>query len=197
MKKPVLILLSGLPASGKSTVGDRLSADLSVPMYTRDMFKEMMFDAFDWQDGGWTKDPEFFDKIGFVANSVLFKIISREMKAGRPVMIENAFHPHIYGKILNGMREKTDFLTLQINFTVKGEVLSHRIDERQNSGEKHPGHGKAGAYKYRELIEKGGIEPLDLPGKVIRVDTTDWRQVNFQDIETEVSDYLKKGGATS
>jgi tRNA uridine 5-carbamoylmethylation protein Kti12 len=68
-KPPVLILVSGLPSSGKSTIAEYLSRHLRAPLFTRDMFKEIMFDTF-----GWDKDQEWLDKIGFVATKTFFKL---------------------------------------------------------------------------------------------------------------------------
>ena len=53
--KQVLIIVSGPPASGKTTLSRRLAADLRLPLVQRDSFKEIMFDTLGWQDRAWSQ----------------------------------------------------------------------------------------------------------------------------------------------
>ena len=40
-----LILVSGIPASGKSTMAAYLSEKLDIPMYSKDRIKELLYDT--------------------------------------------------------------------------------------------------------------------------------------------------------
>jgi adenylate kinase family enzyme len=44
------MLDAGPPCSGKTTIGRELLADLSLPMLSKDMIKEILFDALGWGD---------------------------------------------------------------------------------------------------------------------------------------------------
>lgn len=50
MKARVLVVVSGLPASGKTTVGRLLSERLSMPLIDKDAILEAMFDSLGCQD---------------------------------------------------------------------------------------------------------------------------------------------------
>ena len=40
-----LILISGMPASGKSTMAVHLSRELGIPMFSKDAIKERLYDS--------------------------------------------------------------------------------------------------------------------------------------------------------
>jgi 2-phosphoglycerate kinase len=186
MNRPTLILVSGPVASGKTVVSERLSRALSIPVYSRDMFKELMFDSL-----GWEGDQEWLDAIGYVANENLFQIMRREMAVGRPVIIENVFHPHIYNPILQAMYAERPFRALQINAWVDPAVLRRRFESRTAGGTWHPGHARSLQNKrYREILERGSLPPLDLEGKVIRVDNTNDVTAAMGRVIAEVREYL-------
>ena len=50
MKAPELIVVSGLPASGKTTVGRLVSQRLSLPLIDKDAILEAMFDSLGCRD---------------------------------------------------------------------------------------------------------------------------------------------------
>ena len=39
------ILVTGIPASGKSTIAEHLAKELSLPCFSKDAFKEILFDT--------------------------------------------------------------------------------------------------------------------------------------------------------
>ena len=42
---PTLVLISGMPATGKSTLAVELADQLGWPVFTKDTFKELLFDV--------------------------------------------------------------------------------------------------------------------------------------------------------
>jgi shikimate kinase len=45
-----LIIISGLPCTGKTTLGRKLAQDLSLPLICRDSIKESLFDSLGYSD---------------------------------------------------------------------------------------------------------------------------------------------------
>ena len=52
---PVLILVAGPSCAGKTTVAERLAADLCLPMVSKDMIKESLSDNMGWSDREWSR----------------------------------------------------------------------------------------------------------------------------------------------
>ena len=47
--KSCCILVTGIPASGKSTMAKYLSKELGIPMFSKDEIKERLFDTLGFQ----------------------------------------------------------------------------------------------------------------------------------------------------
>lgn len=66
MKKvPTLIIVTGFPATGKTTLAKKLSEHFSLPLVYVDELKEMMFDRI----GNW-EDEKLFDSVSKAASLV-------------------------------------------------------------------------------------------------------------------------------
>lgn len=44
-RRPLLVLVNGAPASGKSTLAARLARELALPLIAKDALKEVLFDT--------------------------------------------------------------------------------------------------------------------------------------------------------
>ncbi len=52
---PLVILVTGLPASGKTTVARQVARHLGLPVFGKDDFKEVLFDTLGWKDLEWSR----------------------------------------------------------------------------------------------------------------------------------------------
>lgn len=50
MQKPTLLVIGGIPGSGKTTLGERLAKDLGFVFLNKDSILEMLWESFDWID---------------------------------------------------------------------------------------------------------------------------------------------------
>ena len=65
-----IILVTGLPAAGKTTVSQALSEALTLPLLSKDAIKESLFDVLGVRDREWSL------QLGAAANSVLWALLS-------------------------------------------------------------------------------------------------------------------------
>ena len=63
-----LIIIAGMPATGKSTLAKSLSAELSLPILEKDEIKEAMFDTLGYADLPAKR------QLDVVANAVLLRM---------------------------------------------------------------------------------------------------------------------------
>src|SRR3989442_1170409 len=54
MNRPKLVLVNGLPGTGKTTVARKISDHFHWPCFSKDVFKELIFDGLGWSDKAWS-----------------------------------------------------------------------------------------------------------------------------------------------
>ena len=77
-----LILVAGMPATGKTTFASYLSAHLHVPMVSKDFVKERLYDAV-----GFRSRAEKV-KLGAAAMQIMYDFADSCLSAGTPVILE-------------------------------------------------------------------------------------------------------------
>lgn len=168
MPKPVLIVVNGLPGSGKTTIARRLADDVALPVFSRDGMFETLYDALDCRSTGLSPlvGPAAFTLLYYAAGSVL--------AAGQPVIIEAFFgRAQLRSAEIVHLRRTADFEPLQIFCKADGEVLLERFLARMNSDERHAGHqDMEWLEQHREQLIQGRLLPLAIGGSIVEVDTT-------------------------
>jgi len=80
----ILVIVTGAPCSGKTTLAARIAENVGLPPITKDTVKESVFDTMDWND------RERSRRVGYASLIALFDLIEVRLGAGRPVVAENA-----------------------------------------------------------------------------------------------------------
>lgn len=86
-KKPTLIIISGLPGTGKTTLSKKISDKLNFPLIGMDAVKEVMWDSM-----GHEFDFEFSDKVGKTAFELVFHFIEASLVNGFSGCCGSAFY---------------------------------------------------------------------------------------------------------
>jgi predicted kinase len=181
MKKPLLIIISGPPCTGKTTLGKKIAEEFNLPFISKDDIKESLFDSLGWNDREWSK------KIGIASYQILYYYLEMLLKSGRSFIVESNFKPEFDNPKLNSLSQKYDFRPLQIQCRTNGEILFERFKKRVESGERHPGHvDHLNYYEFKDVLLKGKHEKLDIGGKFMEIDTTDFGSIYFVKIFTEI-----------
>src|SRR5947209_8205532 len=85
LRAPTLVLVSGAPASGKSTLARHLSAALPLPVLARDAFTEILADAFDVQSAAQRAT------IVQPTHAIYYAVLDQLLAAGVSVIAESNF----------------------------------------------------------------------------------------------------------
>jgi predicted kinase len=173
MNLPLLVIITGMTCTGKTTLSRNLAAELNLPLIAKDDIKERLFDSLGWGDREWSK------KLGRATFDLLFHLTEVELKAGRSLMIEALFYPQYHLEILQTLKQRQPFRPLVIECVADANILRKRFFQRSESGERHPGHVDHTAYSDLDaVLSKGRMAPLDLGGKYVQVDTNDFSKLN-------------------
>jgi predicted kinase len=165
--KPVVVVVTGAPGSGKTTVGTALARALHLPYFSKDFFKESLFESLGWSDRKWSQ------RLGEASMALLYQTAAAVLGAGTSVMLESNFYPRWDGPRLQALGEQFGCRFVQVVCDAPTDVLVERFTHREVTGERHPGH--AGLASLDELIPRIRNErwdAMDLPGPVVRVDTS-------------------------
>ncbi|MFA5827741.1 MAG: AAA family ATPase [Candidatus Shapirobacteria bacterium] len=171
-----MIVVSGLSCTGKSTLAGKISKEFSIPYFSKDMFKELLFDELGYSDRDWSK------KMGGVSYKILYQITENLLKTGRSLVLESNFKPEIDRQMLLDLQKKYPFRVIEILCFADGKILFERFKKRAESGLRHPGHVDRLCYSEQEkVLMAGKAGPLGV-GELIEVDTTDFEKVNYDGI---------------
>jgi predicted kinase len=170
-ERPLVVVVTGPPASGKSTIARKIAEGLPAPLVAKDPVKEALFDALG------TGDPSWSRKLGIAAYALLFLTLEQEVIAGRSCVLEANFDHNEASAQLSAVQLRHGFRSLQIVCAASREALLERFVARSDS--RHPGHiDDERLEDVEESIDAGRWRALELQGELIEVDTTDWSAVD-------------------
>lgn len=169
---PLVVVVTGPPASGKSTIAEAIAKGLPAPLLAKDPIKEALF------DGLGTGDAEWSQRLGIATYGILYLMLEQELRAGRCCVLEANFDHTEASAQLSAIQLRHGFRALQIVCAADREALLERFVERSNS--RHPGHiDDERLEDVTESIDAGRWRALELDGELIEVDTTDWADVDL------------------
>lgn len=161
----MLVVVSGHPASGKSTVARSVSMALALPLVTKDGVKETLLERLGAADREWSR------RLGVASWDVLYYVAGVLMAATRPFILEGNFDPRYARPILDELVQRHGYGIVELFCTAPVPVLQSRFRERALSGDRHAGHGDACHLdEFLQRLEEP-VEPLTL-GPVLTIDTS-------------------------
>ena len=184
MPKPTLILVSGPPAAGKTTLARRLAAEFSLPLINKDGIKELLFDKVGTSDYAWSQS------LGRASIALLHLFTERLLTANASLIAESNFHREADSARLAELGGRLEFTSLQIHCTASADVLEERNERRRNTAERHPGHVQGPQSGLKPHIEAGVWSPLRIGGETVIVQTDDLDAVDYASAYRAVRDAL-------
>ncbi len=197
--KMFCILVTGMPAAGKSTMAKAISERLKLPVISRDAIKELLFDHVGFQSRAEKVN------LGIAGTEIMYYVAGQLMKAGQPFILENNFEyssEHGIKKLLEQYRCPA----LTITLTGDYKVIYQRFVKRESSPDRHRGHvvndcypekeenhlktSKAGTISYENYvhgIEERGFDTFCADGRQIKVDTTDFSKINMEELFARIA----------
>lgn len=138
------ILVSGIPASGKTVLAEYLSASLHIPVVSKDKIKEILFDTI-----GFRSRTEKV-ALGTGAMETMYYFAGQMMRTGQPFLLENNFE-NVSRPGIQSLLEKYGYQAVTVRLTGDYNVLFNRMIERNNSPDRHKGHIVNNYYQKPEI----------------------------------------------
>jgi predicted kinase len=133
VEQSLLIVVSGLPGSGKTTLARAIGTRLRAPVVERDRFAEVCFDALG------AESPAVAD-LGSVSYELLFHVAREFMASGRPLVVESNFSRVRHADQLRALLGESGYRPVELHCRTPGEVLLERYAARATSGTRHRRH---------------------------------------------------------
>jgi cytidylate kinase len=165
--RPFLIVVSGAPGSGKTTLARLLANELRVPHFERDRF----FDSMELTIG------EQFNR-GKDGVPVFYELVSDALRHGVNLVIDGTLYA---GK--SEVDVKAFFaLADVVNVHCRTADANERFKQREQSVSEDRAQWVTEFMPHLESIQSQVIDPLDLEWPVIKVDTTGSYDPKLQEI---------------
>ena len=169
MGTPTLIVVSGPPGSGKTTLAHVIARAIPCPAICRDEIKEGLVHA-----EGPAYEPEPGDQVTYRTFETFFAILRLLLSAGATVVAEAAFQHQVWAPNLEPMLDiaKASIIHCVVDPSVARARIASRAaaDPRARAG--HPDALLLSALDSGEL-SLADFDPIALAAPSMRVDTTD------------------------
>ena len=185
-----LILMAGLPASGKSSFASYASKELSIPVIAKDDIKEKLFDAIGF------KSYSEKTKLDIAAANIMMFLASKMLEVGESVILDNNFEDRNIEN-LKAVIEKYPCNVITVRFDCDMKEAYRRYVLRDKDPSRHIGHVLMTCYPpvegvvdaVKDMTEESFCEKYTRRGtmrfsmgKLICVDATDFKSVCYQQI---------------
>ena len=186
MSKALLIIITGSPCSGKTTLSRLLNKELDVALISKDGIKEILYDSLGCDDLDWSR------KLGDATFHLLFYFIESQISKGNSLLVECPFIPKFHTKSFTELRAKCAFDIFQIVCSADVDVLYQRNVERSQSPDRHPAHrlGPPSHDNMKKAAADNTYGVMELDGTVYEYDTTDFEKVDNEKLIESIKERL-------
>jgi predicted kinase len=188
MPAPILILITGAPCTGKTTIAQHLANEFHLPFIHKDGIKERLFDRLGWKD-----DRQWSKLLSLTSYDLLYYFIEAQLKPSHSLIAEANFKADIDTLKILDLQARYTFAPFQIFCYADPDILIQRFIERGDSAERHPGHiDQTMVADIRLSLLKNEYRPLEVGGQILKIDTTDLDHLNYTPVTAVLAQALRQ-----
>lgn len=179
--KPIMIVVTGRPGSGKTTLSERLSREWCLPLISRDRIKEGYVQTMN------SSHDQLGDNGNLIATNAFFDIIDFVLEKNVSCIAEAAFQHRIWASKLSALQEKAD-IHMIVCRTGAETALRRFLDRGLNDPQRLRFHGDRGVQMLLDGITPE-TSPYDEPRLHVPtyyIDTTDGYVPPLTDVKTNI-----------
>ena len=193
------ILVTGIPASGKSTMARFLAEAFGLPVISKDRIKECLYDTIGF------RSREEKVKLGTASMQIMYDLAEELMRSARPFILENNFE-NVSKEGLLTILEKYEYKAITVTLTGDYKIIYQRFLERNRDPGRHPGHVVNDCYpgskeinspvqiSYESFVEgitQRGMDSFTANGPQVILDTTDFGRLDREDLVRRIQDIVQ------
>lgn len=186
-KQPLLIVVTGSPATGKTTIAESLSEAMRLPLVTKDAIKEELYDNLEGAE------PSDSHRLGFVSIRLMHSWARRLLEKDVSLILESNFKRSLSVDDLQELFALSRPVVVQC--MAPEEHVLERYVERSEEGERHPVHDDANhVAELRTDLEHGEYDLRTLGVPSITIDTSGEDETDVGELARRIK-ALVAGGA--
>ena len=186
--RPPLIIISGPPGAGKSTLARPLARHLQLPLVAKDPIKEQLADAIGEPALGLSS------QLGLAAIKHLYSMADELIRYGHGVVVESFFHRGLAEADLRPLISRSNAVLIHVR--ADDALLLSRFERRAEDPDRHPIHRDASRFAdIKHYLAEGVADMLELDCPHIVIDTT-YGPIDAEEVAFMVQDELGLLGDT-
>jgi len=155
----VLVVVSGLPGSGKTTLARQIAPALGLPLISKDVIKEALFDVLGTGDLDWSR------RLGAASHKIMYALAADSAGA--------VLESHFWHGVSEPDLLSVGMPIIQVFCRCPAELALARYEARASGPLRHPGH--LPSHQRAEATAAWASStpaPLALEAPLVEVDTT-------------------------
>ncbi|MDE7432591.1 MAG: ATP-binding protein [Lachnospiraceae bacterium] len=193
-----LIIVTGAPASGKSSIAEAVGKKIGIDVISKDGFKIVLFEKY-----GFTNHAEK-KKLSLKGEKIMYETIERYIMQNSDLIVDNNFkHFNVVRDILERTNASVDIRCVYC--VADYDILAKRYNDRISSGNRHQALYTLNKYpvidgvsEFHPLITRDDVERIEQEiqesafGQKVLEMNTDNIELDFESLCNQVIDFIAK-----